>query len=687
MIDEIKKLRELTETLTGNGYLKDQAEEWEYAFDAIPDYVYLVDVEYKLKHINKALEDRLGKKKEEVGNQLCYKVIGSDDCVGPIDPWKKVPPSKEAKAHDVYLKNLNGWFDMTRSPIFTKTGKIMGFICVLQDVTEKRKALKDLVAREATLETIFNAAPIGMGMLRADRVILSVNKFFLDMMGYREEEVVGQNARMFYISDEEFERVGKLKHASIRKTGIGALETKFKRKDGSVLNVYLRTSAIVGSTHMVFTVTDITERKVRERRIKLNEDRLESVLELSTMDDLPEEDIVEYALEEAVRLTNSEVGYLHFVTQPGDDLSDVNLSLFKWSKKVHEKCTARKTPHYPLTSAGCWADCVRTGKPVVHNDYEALTPEHGKKGLPDGHFPIKRHMSVPVLEDGKVVAVAGVGNKLTPYNRADLRQLNLFMNNMWDILSKKQAREQVVRSKEYFERLISNTPIGVFVYSLIDGDLILIHFNSAGEEILNISSEEIIGSSISDAFPALKDTELVNDYIDIALGGDPISISAYPYQDHRIDGVFTVFAFNSGEGEIAVFFTDATEKEKLFQQIQESEQKYRLIAENLEDVIWTFDTDMKFTFVSSPLEELMGYDPSEWIGHDLSEFATEEDFAYMASQVLEAISDPKFRSITFQSKMLHKDGRNLPIEINAKPIYVEDKLVGFQGRTRVLKHD
>jgi len=40
MIDELKKLRELTEELTGNGYLRDQADEWEYALDAMPEFVF-----------------------------------------------------------------------------------------------------------------------------------------------------------------------------------------------------------------------------------------------------------------------------------------------------------------------------------------------------------------------------------------------------------------------------------------------------------------------------------------------------------------------------------------------------------------------------------------------------------------------------------------------------------------------
>lgn len=387
MIDELKKLREITETLIGNGYLRDQAEEWEYAFDAIPDYVYIVDLKYRLKYINNALADRLKVRKDEIINMPCYKVVVSVDLEAPFDMWLNIPQQEVAKDYNLFIKNLNGWFDITRSPVYSKASNLVGFICVLQEVTEKLKALKDLVAREATLSTIFDSAPIGIGLSGKDRVILSTNKSLQDTLGYSGAELIGKNVRLLYPSEEEYIKVGKLKYSMIKETGTCTLETQFITKSGRLVDICLRTSTIVGSDHLVFTVTDLTNCHERERELK------------------------------------------------------------------------------------------------------------------------------------------------------------------------------------------------------------------------------------------------------------------------------------------------------------KSEQKYRLIAENLSDSIWTLDKDMNFTYVNSLLEDLMGYLPEEWIGHNISEFATTEDFDVMAKAVLDAIDNQEFKSVTFNSKMLHKDGRNIPLEINAKPIFVDGELVGFQGRTRVLKDD
>jgi PAS domain S-box-containing protein len=177
---------------------------------------------------------------------------------------------------------------------------------------------------------------------------------------------------------------------------------------------------------------DVTEHRRREAALRLNEERLEALFQLSQAGEMPEDQLFEFALEEGVRLTRSRIGYLHLVH---DD--QVSLTLAKWSKAVADACTAAKVPHYPLADAGIWADCVRLRKPVVHNDYAA---EPGRKGLPEGHFPVIRHMSVPVFDGGKVAAVAGVGNKDDPYDESDVRQLELFMHGLWSVLRERRSR-------------------------------------------------------------------------------------------------------------------------------------------------------------------------------------------------------------------------------------------------------
>jgi len=175
-------------------------------------------------------------------------------------------------------------------------------------------------------------------------------------------------------------------------------------------------------------------------KLKLEEKRLHALFKLSQLEDISEKELSDYALEECVKLTQSEVGYFHFF-----DSNENTIQLVNWSKKTLEICTAEKNLHYPLESAGIWADCVRIKKPVIHNDYQNLET---KKGYPKGHFPLKRHMSTPVFDGDKIVAIAGIGNKKNPYNESDTRQLVLFMNNLWRIIKQRRSEEEIKKSNE-----------------------------------------------------------------------------------------------------------------------------------------------------------------------------------------------------------------------------------------------
>jgi len=63
---------------------------------------------------------------------------------------------------------------------------------------------------------------------------------------------------------------------------------------------------------------------------------------------------------------------------------------------------------------------VRRRKAAITNDYAAPSPY--KKGIPEGHVPVTRHMNIPVFDGDRIVAVAGVGNKSRNYDISDLRQ-------------------------------------------------------------------------------------------------------------------------------------------------------------------------------------------------------------------------------------------------------------------------
>lgn len=130
---ELKKLRELTGRLTENSYLIDRAEQWEFALDAIPDLIFVINQDYKIKYINKALSNKLNVNKNNVVGKDCCNFFSDKKHVCLCHKTFSI-----INLDDVYIgQGLNGWFDFTRSSIFDDNGGLLGFVCVLKDITNR----------------------------------------------------------------------------------------------------------------------------------------------------------------------------------------------------------------------------------------------------------------------------------------------------------------------------------------------------------------------------------------------------------------------------------------------------------------------------------------------------------------------------------------------------------------------
>lgn len=138
------------------------------------------------------------------------------------------------------------------------------------DIDDNIKAEEALINSENKIRSIFKAAPVGIGVT-SDRVLLEVNDTMCKMIGYSKDELIGKNALMLYPTTEEFELVGKEKYDQIKKFGTGTVETKWKCKDGKIIEVLLSSTPlnlVDISGGVTFTALDITERKESERMLK-----------------------------------------------------------------------------------------------------------------------------------------------------------------------------------------------------------------------------------------------------------------------------------------------------------------------------------------------------------------------------------------------------------------------------------
>lgn len=148
---------------------------------------------------------------------------------------------------------------------------------------EKSAMSKQHQITERTLDTLLRSAPIGIGMA-VDRVMKWSNPKVYEMLGYKQEELMGQDARMIYPSDKEYERVGRLKYPSVYLDGQAEVETQWQHKDGTIKDILLSSSAIAPgspSAGIVFTATDITEQRQVKKALRRERDRAKKYLDVA----------------------------------------------------------------------------------------------------------------------------------------------------------------------------------------------------------------------------------------------------------------------------------------------------------------------------------------------------------------------------------------------------------------------
>ncbi|MDP2218125.1 MAG: GAF domain-containing protein [Methanolobus sp.] len=339
-------------------------------------------------------------------------------------------------------------------PIVASTGEILGvFVMYFNVPFEPKKAcfkyLKanaDLAAieiehrivnetfreSEHKFKTIFNNINDQIYVSELNGNLIDVNQVVIDSLGHTKDYIL-RSSPLDIVPSWYVQRASELLKV-IERDRRAMYEAAAIRKDGSVIPLEINARMIDynGKKTILSVARDITERKKAEKAKLLNESRLETLIKLNEMTAASLDEIAEFAKEEAVRLTESKLGYLAFM-----NADETVLNMHSWSKSAMGDCSVSdKHFTYPVKTTGLWGEAVRQRKAVITNDYTA--PSSLKKGYPEGHVELTRHMNVPIFDGDHIVAVAGVGNKEEDYNESDVRQLTLLMQGMWKLVQRKQ---------------------------------------------------------------------------------------------------------------------------------------------------------------------------------------------------------------------------------------------------------
>jgi PAS domain S-box-containing protein len=305
---------------------------------------------------------------------------------------------------------------------------------------ELQDARAELEAGLERYSDLYDFAPIGYVTLDGDGTIGQVNLSGARLLGLERSRLVGARFGLF-VSPEYRPAFNALLEKVFENQAKQVCDLTIGPEKSAPLWVHIE--AVVsddGGRECRAVLTDITERRRIEETLRFRLSLLDS-----SADHSPEE-LLQEMLDVIGALTDSPIGFCHFV-EPDQN----TLSLATWSTRtMKEFCSATgQGTHYPIAEAGVWVDCVRQRWPVIHNDYASLPH---RKGLPPGHAPITRELVVPIIRSDLIVAVVGVGNKPSDYHDSDVQIVSHLADVAWTIIERKRAekalQESEARSRE-----------------------------------------------------------------------------------------------------------------------------------------------------------------------------------------------------------------------------------------------
>lgn len=408
------------------------------------------DLKGRLKYVNKALADLLGYSVSELLNQPFKNFIHSADrgkvmrLFLRIIVLRRKPGHLEFRAVRKDGNVLNLWSKPSR---FTVNGRTVGFQAIIVDITEPKKTEKKLKETNRKLEMLLETAMEGITIADANDNLSFVNKAFAEMLGYKQEELIGTNLRKL-VDEEGFEKIRKETEAR-KKGSINRYEIKLYCKNGEPRFVQVSASPFWDEdgnfAGALAIVMDVTERKLMEERLRESEEKFRGMAERSF------DAIALVDLEGKITYASPSVGKVLGYPQ----------------SEVIGKSFLEYFPSDSLSTASqLFADLMQ-GK-----SFEGL-----QLGLPriDGTTAIVEINVAPVIMNGKITG---------------------FQAAFRDITERKKMEEKLRESEERLSSLIEYAPDAIYINDL-NGKIL--EGNKQAEILTGYKKEELIGKSILEA--------------------------------------------------------------------------------------------------------------------------------------------------------------------------------------------
>lgn len=339
---------------------------------------------------------------------------------------------------------------ISASPIKDKRKIIKGCSCIARDISERRIAEEKLLSLNERFDIAVRSAGIGVWDWYLKEQSLVWDDQMYKLHGIEKESEGGPYETWLNgVHPEDRPRLDMEMRLALLHGKEFDSEFRVVLSTGQIRHLKAFGRIIRDDEGIPVRMTgvnyDISAIKQAEESLILNQKRLESLIKVSQYRSNDVQSLLDLALEEALSLTESKIGYVYHYDEVKQEFT-----LDSYSKDVMKECSivSPKTC-YSLSNTGLWGEAVRQKKPIIVNDFNEMNPL--KKGYPEGHAPLGRYLTIPVFDAEKIVGVVGVANKGKEYDQSDVLQLTILMDAAWKVAERIRHEKEMVEAKDAAE--------------------------------------------------------------------------------------------------------------------------------------------------------------------------------------------------------------------------------------------
>ena len=630
-------MSDITERKKADEALRASEEKYRGIFDESIAAVYVFDDKKNFINTNQAGLDLLGYSREEL---LRMSIPDVD-----ADPVVVLPAHEELLTggrlinYEHRLRRKDGSIVSVLNnsrPLTDVQGNVVGMLSTLIDITERRKAQEALLASEIKYRNLFEHTLLGMEVVdgKTGKVVLA-NHSMAQMFGFKfPEDMIGTNP-MDYVLPEDLEWVtNQFGQVVTDPQKYDVATIRARTKDGRIIWVTGSTTSFEyeGKPAALISLIDTTVAKEAEDKLRESEGRYRLLAENIS-------DVI-WTMDLNFNYTYVSPSILHMRGFTAEEVTGLPLQNMLTPSSARVFLEALKE-EYAIERKGS-ADPFRS---------RTLELELRTK---DG--------SLVWVETRLSFLYDPAGNRIG------------FMGVTRDITERKKAEESLRNSEEKLRVVFDSMMDGLVVS---DSNIKIVDVNKAVLEILGVKAKgELIGRNAADVIKFKYPEAVMANLVKMLQERQPqekVEYSVVLPGDRELEVEVSTAMMQDASGQLVGFVNairDITERRKAQEALRESEERYRLLADNATDVIWVVGMDMRLTYISPSVTRLLGYTVEEALARTMAESYTPDSFA-AATQILSqemvleqtGQGDPR-RSRILELELYRKDGTTVPVEAN-----------------------